>query len=60
MVLESSNLKIILTFLIEVIVLYVQITIVNIGVLRFERFVKFVPSFVSWGLVLNLLNINPH
>ena len=54
--LRSSNLKIVLILLAEVIALYMQMTIVEIGVPGFEKPIKFVSSFTSWGLVLDPLD----
>lgn len=56
MALGSGKLKIVLISLTEVIVLHIQWTIVEIRVLRFKKFIKFVYSFANWGLVLDPLN----
>lgn len=61
--LRSNNLKMVLALLIEVIVFYVQVTIVKIGVPGFKKFIKIVSSFERynwscWGLVLDLFDIN--
>ena len=60
MTLESSNLKMILALLADIIALYMQITIIVIGVLEFKRPIKFISSFTSSSLVLDLLDTCPH
>ena len=61
----SDKLEIVLALLTEVIAFYVQVTIVMIGVLGFERSIIIISSFdrYKWGcqgLVLDPLDTSPY
>lgn len=44
----------------EVIALHVQMTLVEIGVLGFEKPIKFFPNFANWDLLPDLLDTSPY
>ena len=60
MALKSGNFEMVFALLAKVIALHMQMIIIEIRVLRFERPVEFVPSFASWSLVLYPLNTRSH
>lgn len=53
MFLQVSNFEIVLALLTKIVAFYMQITIINVGVLELKRLVKVVSSHVILGL-LNL------
>ena len=61
--LRSYKLEIVLALLTEVIIFYMQMTIVQIGVLSFEKSIEIISSFDKWGrrgLVSDCLYTNLH
>ena len=60
MALTSGKLKMVFALLTKVIALHIQMIIIEIGVPRFEKPIKFVPSFANCSLVLYFLNTNSH
>ena len=57
---DSGNLKIVFVLLIEIIVLLVQISIVEIETLKFEKLVEFIPSFATWSIISDLSDTSSH
>lgn len=53
--LRSGNFKIVLVLLIEIIIFYIQITIIKIGVPRLRRSINIISTFdrYYWDLVLD-------